>query len=264
MVTIKTAEEIELMRQGGQKLAEILAMVIEKVEPGVSTYELNSYAERLIEQFGGAPSFKGYAGFPAALCTSVNEAVVHGVPSKKMILRSGDIIGLDIGMRWPVTGGSKLKGPARNGLYLDMARTVGVGEISPEAEELIKVTRDSFYQAVKAIRPGSTIGDIGYAVQSYVEQFGYSVVRSMSGHGVGYAVHEDPQIPNYGQKGKGMALKSGMIIAVEPMVCAGDYHLLTLDDGWTAVTADNSLTAHYENTLAITEQGADILTEIRY
>lgn len=252
MVTIKTAKEIELMRQGGKKLAEILSTVTKEVKPGVSTFELNKYAEELIEQQGGEPSFKGYDGFPAALCTSINEAVVHGVPDKKMILREGDIIGLDIGMRWP----------AQHGLYLDMARTVGVGEISPQAERLIKVTRESFYQAVRVIKAGARIGDIGEAVQSYVEQYGYTVVRTLSGHGVGYQVHEDPQVPNYGKKGTGLVLEPGMVLAIEPMVCMGEPYLITLADGWTAVTADKSLTAHHENTIVVTNKGAEILTSL--
>jgi len=175
---------------------------------------------------------------------------VHGVPSKDVILKEGDIIGLDIGMQYP----------KKDGLYTDMARTVAVGNISQEAEKLMQATKKSFYEAVNVIRPGATIGDIGAAVQSYIETQGYSVVRSLSGHGVGYEVHEDPKIANYGKAGTGEILQAGMVLAIEPMVCVGGYELETLDDGWTAVAKDGSLTSHYENTLVVTDKGCEILT----
>lgn len=250
MITIKTPEEIDIIRQGGHKLAEILDMVIAKVKPGVSTLELDEYAEKLIIEVGGRPAFKGFSGFTGTLCTSVNEAVVHGVPSRDEILKEGDIIGLDVGMQYP----------KKDGLYTDMARTVAVGKIIPKAEKLIEVTKKSFYKAVEVVRPGATVGDIGAAVQQYVEDQGYSVVRSLSGHGVGYEVHEDPIIANYGQVGTGEILQAGMVLAIEPMVCAGGYELKTLDDGWTAVTKDGSLTSHHENTLVVTDKGCEILT----
>lgn len=251
MITIKTPEEIEILRQGGAKLARILDMVIERVKPGVEAIKLDKYAQELILEAGGRPSFKGYDGFPGTLCVSVNEAVVHGAPHKGLILNEGDVVGIDIGMQWK----------AEKGMYTDMARTVAVGEISKEGEKIIKVTEKSFYKALKVIRPGAYIGDIGYAVQKYVESHGYSVVRSLSGHGVGYRVHEDPKIPNYGQKGSGEMIKAGMVLAIEPMVCAGSYELVTLEDGWTAVSKDNSLTSHFENTILVTDKGAEILTK---
>ncbi len=250
MITIKTPEEVDVIRQGGHKLAKILDMVIEKVEPGVSTLELDEYAEQLILEAGARPAFKGFSGFSGTLCTSVNDAVVHGVPSKNKILKEGDIIGLDIGMQWPKVGG----------LYTDMARTVGVGNISDEAKKLIEVTKKSFYKAINVVKSGARVGDIGEAVQKYVESEGYSVVRSLSGHGVGYDVHEDPRIANYGKAGTGDILRTGMVLAIEPMVCVGSYELETLADGWTAVTKDGSLTSHHENTLVVTEKGCEILT----
>ncbi len=241
------------MRQGGGKLADVLARVIEAAQPGVSTAELAALAEELIKKSGGQPIFKGYGGFPAAICISINEAVVHGVPSPKKILKEGDVVGLDIGMSYQP---DKDYQP----LCLDMARTIGVGKISPSAEQLIEVTKEAFFRAFNIIKPGARIGDVGETIESYVKSYGYQVVKSMSGHGVGYQLHEDPEIPNFGRAGRGMKLKSGMTLAIEPMVCAGSAELTTLDDGWTAVTVDGSLTAHYENTLAVTDKGAEILT----
>jgi methionyl aminopeptidase len=251
MITIKTPDEIEILRNGGHKLAEILDMVLKRVKPGVAAEELDKYAEELIIEAGGRPAFKGHEGFPGTLCISANEAVVHGVPHKEMILNEGDLVGIDIGMEFP----------AQKGLYTDMARTVGVGKISDKAKELIKVTRQAFYRGVRVVKPGGSIGDIGYEIQRYVEERGYSVVRSLSGHGVGYKVHEDPKIPNYGEKGSGEILKAGMVLAIEPMVCEGDYELETLEDGWTAVTKDRLLAAHFENTLVVTNKGYEILTK---
>lgn len=251
MITTKTPEEIEVLRAGGKKLAQILALVIERVKPGVSALKLDQYAEKLIVQAGGRPAFKGHEGFLGTICVSPNEAVVHGVPHKKLILKAGDLVGVDIGMQYP----------SENGLYTDMARTVGVGEISKEAEKLIQATEKSFFKALKVIRPGVRVGDIGQAIQSYVESCGYSVVRSLSGHGVGYAVHEQPRVPNFGQRGTGEILRAGTVIAIEPMVCLGHYELETLDDGWTAATKDKSLTAHYEHTVLITDKGTEILTQ---
>ena len=250
MITIKTPEEIEVLREGGKKLVRILDMVIERVKPGVTTLELDQYAEELVKKEGGRPSFKNYEGFPGTLCTSVNEAVVHGEPNKNVILKDGDIVGIDVGMEYP----------SEHGLYTDMARTVAVGKIAKEAQELIEVTQKSFYKGLKAIKDGAHIGDIGEAVQSYVELHGFGVVRSYCGHGVGYKIHEEPKIPNYGKKGTGEQLKAGMVIAIEPMVTLGDYNLETLDDGWTAVTKDRSLASHYENTVLVTENGAEVLT----
>ncbi len=262
MVTIKTPAEIDIIRRGGHKLAEILNTVIEKVKPGISTGELDQYAEELIIKAGGRPSFKGYSGFSGTLCTSVNEAVVHGVPSKNYFLKEGDIVGLDIGMQWPILVRDSFVKSKIKGLYTDMARTVAVGQITDKANKLIRITEASFFEGVKAIKPGAKIGDIGCAIQTLVERAGYSVVRNLSGHGVGYQVHEDPIIPNYGHCGRGLTLKPGMVLAIEPMVCLGSYELKTLKDGWTAVTKDGSLSSHYENTIVVTNTGAEILTLI--
>jgi len=225
-------------------------LFIDKTKEDDKKNGYTEYAEQLILDVGARPAFKGFSGFSGTLCTSVNDAVVHGVPSKNKILKEGDIIGLDIGMQWP----------KKNGLYTDMARTVGVGNISEEAKKLIEVTKKSFYKAVDVVKSGARVGDIGEAVQKYVESEGYSVVRSLSGHGVGYEVHEDPRIANYGKAGTGEILRAGMVLAIEPMVCVGGYELETLADGWTAVTKDGSLTSHHENTLVVTEKGCEILT----
>ncbi|MFH1890524.1 MAG: type I methionyl aminopeptidase [Candidatus Kuenenbacteria bacterium] len=251
MIKIKTPKEIEVLKEGGQKLAQILNMVLDKVKPGVSAQELDDLAEKEIRQAGGEPSFLNFQEYPATVCVSINEAVVHGIPNKNIILKEGDVAGVDIGMKYP----------AKNGLYTDMARTVGVGNMSKEAKKLMKVTEESFFRGVREIKEGAKVGDIGEAVQKYVEKYGYSVVRSLAGHGVGYAVHEEPKIPNYGRKGEGEVLQAGMAIAIEPMVCAGDYNLETLSDGWTAITKDRSLTSHYENTIVVTKKGYEILTE---
>jgi len=260
MVTIKSVEEIDILRQGGHKLAEILDMVIAKVKPGISTGELDQYAEELIIKAGGRPAFKGYSGFSGTLCTSVNEAVVHGVPSLKQILKAGDIIGLDIGMQWPVLTKATMGKARQKGLYTDMARTVPVGQVADEMHRLIEITEKSFFRGIEAIKPGARIGDIGCFIQPFVEKYGYAVVRSLSGHGVGYRVHEDPIIPNYGKCGQGTILRPGMVLAIEPMVCMGGYELETLADGWTAVTKDRKWAAHYENTVVVTDKGAEILT----
>jgi len=248
MITIKTAEEIEILRDGGEKLAKILGMVLSRVKPGVSSKELDDLAEIEIRKIGGEPAFKNFQNYPATLCVSVNEAVVHGIPREDVILKEGDVVGVDIGMKY-------------KGLYTDMARTVGVGGISAEAKKLIAVTEKSFLKGARTVKHGAYVGDIGEAVQKYVEQHGYSVVRSLAGHGVGYGVHEEPRIPNFGKKGDGEVLKSGMVLAIEPMVCAGGYELETDKDGWTAVSKDRSLTAHYENTIVVTKLGCEMLTQ---
>lgn len=248
MITIKTPEEIELIREGGGKLARVLDMVMERAKPGVNAKTLDELAEKLIKEAGGEPAFKGYQGFPGTLCVSVNEAVVHGVPTEDLILKEGDVVGFDIGMKY-------------KGLYTDMARTIGVGRIDKKAERLIKATEKSFYKALKMVKAGARVGDIGWAIQNYAESKGCSVVRVLSGHGVGYEVHEDPKIPCFGQRGEGERLEAGMVLAIEPMVCAGGWQLETKSDGWTAITRDRSLTSHYENTIVVTKKGSEVLTK---
>lgn len=250
MSIIKTAKEIEELKKSGKILADILYQVADLVRPGITTFELNEQAEKMIKKAGGRPSFKGFGEpdpFPAALCTSINEQIVHGIPNSKP-LKDGDILGLDIGMEI-------------NGLYTDTAISVPVGQISRSAQKLLKVTEESLRLAILECYVDKTIGDIGYAVQSYVEQQGFAVVRDLVGHGVGHAVHEWPAIPNFGQRHTGEKLKVGMVIAIEPMVVEGSYEIAYEDDGWTISTADKGLAAHFEHTIAITKQGPIIITK---
>lgn len=251
-ITLKTPKEIEILRQGGRILAQILDLTLKKIKPGVSAADLDAYAEELILKASGYPSFKNYQGFPGTICVSPNAVIVHGIPKKDLIIKKGDIVGIDIGMRYP----------ARHGFYTDMARTVGVGKISHEAKKLISTAEQSFFEGLKKVRPGSRLGDLGASIQAYVEKEGFSVVRSLCGHGVGYAVHEEPRIPNYGQPGIGEIFKTGMVLAIEPMVCAGHHELETGRDGWTAIAKDRKLTAHYENTVVVTADGCAVLTVI--
>lgn len=244
---IKTTEEIALLSEGGKRLAEALGEVRKAVKAGVSTAMLDQVAEEAIRSRGGKPSFKGYRGFPATLCTSINEEVVHGIPISNRVLNDGDIIGLDIGMIY-------------QGLFTDMAITVPVGPVDAKARDLMIRTREALKRGIAAAVAGNTIGDIGASVQSYCEGFGYGVVRELVGHGVGYAVHELPQIPNVGTPGTGMRLESGMVLALEPMITLGSYRIETLSDGWTVVTADGSTAAHFEQTIAILEDRTVILT----
>jgi len=219
------------------------------IAPGISTFELDRLAEARCKELGVIPAFKGYRGFPACVCISINEEVVHGIPSKKRIMQSGDVVGLDFGV-------------SADGWFGDSARTIPVGKISPQARQLLDVTAEGLKKGIEQARPGNHLLDIGYAIQNYVEGFGYSVVREFVGHGIGRALHEDPQVPNYGAKGKGMLLKEGMVLAIEPMVNAGGHEVKVLADGWTAVTEDRSLSAHFEHTIAITAQGAEVLTGV--
>ncbi|PLX31282.1 MAG: type I methionyl aminopeptidase [Clostridiales bacterium] len=248
MVTIKTKQEIEYMKEAGKIVAEVHKLMAEVIKPGMTTMELDQIAEKKIIEMGAIPAFKGYGGFPAAICASVNEQVVHGIPDGR-VLENGDIISVDVG--------SKLKG-----YYGDGARTFPVGEISEEAERLIAVTRQSFFEGLKYCKVGYRLSDVSHAVQKYVEENGFSVVRDYVGHGIGTALHEDPQVPNYGPPGKGPRLVAGMVIAIEPMVNAGTFRVQTLGDEWTVVTADGKLSAHYENTIAITEEEPIILTQL--
>lgn len=247
----KTPEEIEIINEGGKILRDILHRAGDLARPGISTAEINDFAEKEIVKAGGRPSFIGYGDrrnpFMAGLCTSINDAVVHGVPSKQDILEEGDIIGLDIGMEY-------------KGLYTDTAITVGVGKISGNAQKLIDTTRKALEDAIKAVKPGNTIGDIGFAIQSRTEGSGYSVVRDLVGHGVGYAVHEDPAVPCYGKPGKGIVLTENMVLAIEPMVCEFKPKIFFDTDGWTIRTHDGGLAAHFEHTIAVTKNGVRILT----
>jgi methionyl aminopeptidase len=248
---IKTQEEINIIAEGGELIHNILHNTAKLVKPGVSTWELNEYAESEIYKIGGRPSFKGYGPkknpFPAGLCTSVNDQVVHGIPSRDVILKNGDIIGLDIGMEY-------------KGLYTDTAITVPVASVSPKVQKLIDITQKSLNEGIKQAVNGNKIGDISHAIQTCAENAGFSVVRDLVGHGVGYDVHEDPAVPCYGKKGTGLELKEGMVLAIEPMLCDGEYFVVFEKDGWTISTRDGSLSAHFEHTIAITKHGARVLT----
>ena len=248
---IKTESEITTIAQGAKILRDILRKTAELVRPGISTWELNEFEEKLINDAGGRASFKGYGPkgheYPAGLCTSVNDEIVHGIPSKTITLKAGDIIKLDVGMEY-------------QGLYSDTAITVPVGKVSDMAIKIINTTKRALDEAIKAAKPGNTTGDIGYATQKAAEKEGFSVVRDLVGHGVGYEVHEDPQVPCYGKKGQGMKLQEGMILAIEPMLCEKGWKIFIDDDGWTIRTADGGLSAHFEHTVAITKNGAKILT----
>ncbi len=249
MITLKSQREIELMRKAGYVTALAHQAIKEAIEPGITTLELDAIAEKVIRDHGGRPAFKNYNGFPASICASVNEQVVHGIPNNRP-LKSGDIISVDIGVDL-------------NGYYGDAARTHAVGDVSDEARALIDVTRTSFYEGLKHCEIGKRISDIGHAIQSYTEARGYGVVRDLIGHGVGTALHEDPEVPNYGNPGRGPRIREGLVIAIEPMINIGTYEVITLDDGWTVVTRDKTLSAHYENTVAITKNGPQILTTLK-
>ena len=254
MAVIKSKKEIEALAEGGKPLAEILKKVADAVRPGATTNELDRLAESLILSHGGAPSFKGYRAFgarrafPATLCTSINEEVVHGIPSDKRVLKEGDIIGLDIGMKY-------------KGLYTDTAITVGAGTLDTASQKIITVTREALLLGITEVRAGVFTGDIGEAIQTYVEDHAFGVVRELVGHGVGHKVHEDPEVPNWGHRGHGRALREGMVIAIEPMVTAGNYSIELANDDWTWVTKDRSRAAHFEHTVVVTKNGARILTQ---
>lgn len=237
------------MRRAGRVVREVLELVRSQVKPGATTQDLDAAAEKRIKDLGAKPAFKGYHGFPAVLCTSVNSEVVHGIPSIKRVLKEGDIVSVDCGA-------------VVDGYYGDAAITVAVGEkIDPDTARLLRVTEASLQSGIAAVKPGATLGDIGSAVQKVVEAEGFSVVRDFVGHGIGSSMHEDPQVPNFGEAGRGMKLRAGMVIAIEPMVNAGKPGVRVLKDGWTAVTDDGSMSAHFEHTVAVTETGAKILTE---
>lgn len=247
-MTVRNDKEAATLREGGRTLAKILGAVVAAVKPGVSTETLNRIAAEAMNAAGVEPAFLGYHGYPAVLCTSVNTKVVHGIPSPDEILQEGDVIGLDIGIK-------------SQGLYTDMAVSVGVGTISPEAQRLLDVTKTALDHAIENVRPNATTGDIGAAVQQYIEGQGFGVVRDLVGHGVGRRLHEEPVLPNFGIAGRGTRIAKGMVLAFEPMVTAGDWHVETLADGWSVVTVDGSLTAHFEHTVLVTENGCEVLTK---
>ena len=249
MIIIKNNKEIALMREAGKLVGETLLLIEEKVRPGITTAELDRIAEEFITKHGAKPSFKGLYGFPASLCISVNEQVVHGIPGG-YVLKDGDIISVDCGVQ-------------ANGFHGDAARTFAVGNISEEAKKLIDVTEKSFFKGIEYANVGNRLTDISHGIQSYVEANGFSVVRDFVGHGIGRVVHEDPDIPNFGKPGKGPKLAVGMALAIEPMVNIGNYKVKTLKDNWTVVTSDGSLSAHYENTIVILPDGPEILTLIK-
>ena len=256
MIFIKTPEEIEILREGGRRLAEVLYKLRDMVKPGVSTKELDIYAEKLIREMGDVPAFLNYrpAGakkpFPASLCVSVNDEVVHGIPNKKIILKEGDIVSLDLGLK-------------HKNLFTDMAITVPVGKTNTANQKLMEVTEKALQVGISAVRAGGTVGDIGNAIESFVRSQGkYGIVEVLSGHGVGRAIHEDPYIPNFGKAGKGEKLVAGMVVAIEPMLNIGTKNVTIDDDGYTFRTADGENSAHFEHTILITDAGAEILTKI--
>jgi methionyl aminopeptidase len=248
MIMIKTPQEIEKMRRAGDIVRQTLELVRGLVKPGATTLDLEQAAEKKIAELGAVPAFKGYHGYPCVLCTSVNSEVVHGIPSGQRILREGDIVSIDCGA-------------VIDGYFGDAAITVPVGEnVAPETMRLLEVTKASLENAIRTVKVGATLGDVGAAVQEVVELDGFSVVRDFVGHGIGTHMHEDPQVPNYGRRGMGLKLREGMVIAIEPMVNAGKPGVQVLSDGWTAVTQDGSMSAHFEHTVAVTAAGAVVLT----
>ena len=249
MVQIKTAAQISLMREAGIITGEALIIAGEAVRPGVTTKYLDDIIRRHIEKSGAVPSFLGYGGFPASACISFNDQVIHGIPSDRVVLKDGDIVKIDVGAYY-------------KGYHGDSANTFAVGEISPIAKKLIETTKESFYKGVEQIVQGARLGDVGHAIQAHAEAAGFGVVRKYIGHGVGRNLHEDPEVPNYGTAGRGLRLREGMTFAVEPMINVGTPDVRELKDGWTVTTADGSLSAHYEHTLALTDKGVVLLTKV--
>ena len=247
LITLKSPREQEAMRKAGRITAQARALAGSMVRPGVTTKEIDNAVRKFIRGHGAQPSFLGYGGFSGSACISVNEVVIHGIPSRRIVLREGDIVSIDVGA-------------FIDGVHGDCAATYPCGAVSPEAQRLIEVTRQSFWEGFQFAKAGCRVSDISHAVQVYVEGHGYSVVRDFVGHGVGAKLHEPPEVPNFGPAGHGPRLQPGIAIAVEPMVCEGDWHVKVLKDGWTTVTEDGSLAAHYENTILITEDGPEITT----
>lgn len=249
MIVLKSSRELALMRQAGRIVAQVHERFREVVRPGITTADLEKVASRIIEQEGAIPSFKGYRGFPATICASINEEIVHGIPSPERVLEEGDIISLDVGTIY-------------KGYQGDAAITLPVGEVDEEVRRLLQVTQDALKAGIAQSRAGKRLGDISAAIQRYVEGRGFNVVREYTGHGIGQEMHEDPQIPNFGRPNRGPRLRPGMTFALEPMVMAGDWQTRTLSDNWTVVTADGSLSAHFEHTLAVTNGEPEILTKL--
>lgn len=247
MITIKSPEEIALMAESGRLTKEVLEVMEKSVKAGMTTKQLDRIAYEYIKSCGAHPSFLGYSGYPASTCISINEMVVHGIPSDDIVIREGDIVSVDVGVVY-------------NGWQGDAARTFLIGQVSEEKRKLVDVTRECFFKAVEDLKVGTPLGDIGFKVQSHAEANGFSVVRALVGHGIGREMHEDPSVPNFGKKGTGIRLKSGMVIAIEPMINAGTYQVEFLPDGWGVRTKDGKPSAHYENTVAITDEGVKILT----
>jgi len=247
MIVCRSAAELEQMREAGRLVGEVLTELAAAVAPGVSTADLDELAEKRIRQAGATPAFKGYHGYPATICASINDEVIHGIPSGRRVLNEGDIISIDVGA-------------SLDGYFGDSAVTLPVGQISESAAALLRVTEEALYKAIESAKAGKRVSDIGHAVQKHVEAYGYSVVREFVGHGIGQRMHEEPQIPNYGEPGHGPRLAEGMVLAIEPMVNAGTPAVKVLADGWTAVTRDKSLSAHFEHTVAVTAGEPWILT----
>lgn len=247
MIEVKNDSELQKMREAGKVTAAVLKQMTELVKPGISTWELDAAAEKTIRAFGATPLFLGYYGFPGSICASVNEEVVHGIPKKDRILKSGDIISIDTGARL-------------DGFCSDAAITLGVGKVSDEAQRLMDVTKKSLYKAIGQVKPGNRLGDVEHAVETFAIANGMGVVRDYCGHGIGRNMHEEPSIPNFGRPGTGPLLEKGMVLAIEPMLTAGTYKVRELDDGWTVVTADGKYAAHFEHTVAVTAHGSEIFT----
>ncbi len=247
MVTVKSPAQLDAMRRAGAILRDTLDLLVESVQIGMSTYDIDMIARDFIKKQHAIPSFLNYDGFPGAVCTSIDEEVVHGIPSKHRIIEDGMLLKLDCGA-------------GIDGVHTDAARTICVGNVSEEKRKLAEVCKQSFFEGMKVLKDGTRLGNLGHAIQSYVEANGFSVVRDLVGHGIGTRVHEDPNVPNYGIEGRGLRMFKNMTIAVEPMINVGTYELLQLNDGWTIVTADGKPSAHYENTVIITESGAEIIT----
>ncbi len=247
-IQLKSAAEIAKLREANLIVADVLDTLEAAAKPGMSTWELNDIADKRLKHLKGESAFLGYHGYPAVLCTSVNEVVVHGIPRRDVVLKSGDILSIDFGA-------------FKDGWCGDSARTIPIGDVTPAAQALMRITRESLERAIAVCVPGSRLGDIGWAVQSHAEAHGYSVVRQFVGHGIGHKMHEEPHVPNYGEAGKGRRLSPGLVVAIEPMVNAGGPDVLVKDDGWTAVTKDGSLSAHFEHSVAITDDGPVVLSQ---